>query len=359
MKAPTKRHLLPTAVGRSGGGMSRRTARRTMPLTAAVMAACVGLLAGGCAELPLETTAHADLAARDEGLIAAVEERLAAMDDFVARHNGVSGSESWDMVGRSYTIALIDGEVWQNLSIDVAAMGQPVAASMAAGGQHARTAIHTYHPAGSDEDYHLLGDDLRDLSPTPWVATSTLYPPVRIDKDIALERDPYNWTFCLSSSYLVLCGIRGSIFKALSHPSAGDAQPKVTDLGDGTTLLSITVPCWTLSTVSDFPGYAPIIRTSGLALVEYLLANDMADQPVLVRLWQTAEGEPIKAEINGEMSTGEQQMAIQAGWEKTGTATAEDFPKAPSALDVSHLTDEEYDALMVKIQERRDELAGS
>jgi hypothetical protein len=172
-----------------------------------------------------------------------------------------------------------------------------------------------------------------------------------------MMREPYTWSPCLGSSYLIFCGIRGSMFLALSEPAAqAAARPDVTWYEDGSSMLSVTVPCWSLSTVDEFPGYAPLLRGGGTDELLAMLANEFADQPVLIRIWQAADGEPVMAEINGELTDGQITMQLQGGWAKTGEPDASSFPAPPSVFDVTDMNDEEYNALMDAVEARRAEL---
>ncbi|MDR0366375.1 MAG: hypothetical protein LBH68_06085 [Bifidobacteriaceae bacterium] len=326
-------------------------------LAAAALTCAVLVTVAACAEDQPEPRAFSDRTQVLADNAAMFQDRLAAMDRFIAEHNWTLGPGQWDVLGSAYTIILVDGEVEQNVTIETGMMGNPAATYYLIGGSSPETSLNSYHPAGSDQDYVLLGEALRDLAPTPWITRPTLFPPDPILKDFLLEREPYTWSPCAGSSYLILCGIRGSMFRALAEPEAqAAAKPEVTWYEDGSTMLSVTVPCWSLSTVDEFPGYAPILRGGGTDEWLAMLANEFADQPVLIRIWQASDGEPVMAEINGELTDGKITMQLQGGWTKTGVPNAADFPAPPNALDVTNMTDEEFDALMAAVDARREEL---
>jgi hypothetical protein len=293
---------------------------------------------------------------------ARVVERLKAMDQFVADHNWNLDGSGWDVLSIGYELALVDGEPATATSSTNAMMGNPAAITLQEGGgstaEGRGLGLSRYHPAGSDVDYLLLGETIRDLAPTPWISVESVLVDGRDFKDEFMQRDPYTTTFCVGSSRFILCGLRATLFKAISENNPDVFKnPEVTDLGMGMTLLSVTVPVWALGRSDDYPGFAALVPAIEENEARLLMQNEMIREPILIRLWQTAEGEPIKMEMNGELTDGERVLTFQSGWEKKGTATARDFPQAPSPMDVTHFTNEQFAELQKKINERDVELS--
>jgi hypothetical protein len=332
---------------------------------------------GGCG-LPAEADGFADRQAQLRWERERVHERLAALDSFVAEHNWMLGGE-WSVSANMYTLVTVNGEATSGVIAKLAMMGSPAEVSTEPDNGIEGSTLFTYHPAGSEWDYDLLGENLRDLAPTPWVAEPTLYYDSPTEQDD--RRMPYGMPFCAASSFALLCGVRASVFWALtiaeaeadseaSDPSdESDAAgcdtstgapakierglwPQVTTLADGTTELRLTVPFNCLATSSVFPNYPSMFTDSALDPV----LSEIGGQPVSLLLWQTAQGEPVKVEVNGTLTAGEDVVQVQAGWESLGEATNEDFPELPSALDVTYLDVDEAAAFGEAVQARRREL---
>jgi hypothetical protein len=337
-------------------------------------------MAGGCA-----LTAQADGFADGQGQLRVegerVHERLAALDAFMADHNWMLGGE-WSVASNMYTLVTVNGEPASGVMAKLAMRGNPAEVAMQPDNGIEGSTLFTFHPAGSDFDYNLLGEQLRDLAPTPWVAEPALYYDLPTDQDA--DREPYGMPFCAASSYALLCGVRGTIFWALLNANLEEAAggseqsgqseeaaaqgcddssdtatdfgsslwPRVTQLPDGTTELSLTVPFNCLVTSRVFPNFPVMYTNSELDAI----LPQVGGQPVSVLLWQTAEGEPLKAEINGTVTAGEDTVQIQAGWESLGEARDEDFPEPPNPLDVTYFTAEEMAAFSEAVQARRQEL---
>jgi hypothetical protein len=334
--------------------MTRLTPNRR--LWAAALAVGIVLGTTGCAGGG-GARGHADQISLARVERARAHERLAALDRFVAEHNWSIGEGEWSVRANVYTLMVADGVSESGVMADLASMGNPAAVSVSATGTLEGTSINTYHPAGSEYDYALLGEKLTDLNPTPWIAVPTVYPDQA--EGFNVEISPYGLSFCAATFYLLLCGVRASIYHALSgahQPAAGEAAavPHVETQSDGTTELSLTVPFAALGTIEEFPYYPSVFPPSEAFAA--LLEGEAGRQPVLIRLWQTAAGEPIKAEVNGTLTDEEHTIEIQAGWEKTGEAAAEDFAEPPSALDVTHMTTEQYQAFLDLVDQRRAEL---
>ncbi|MDR1443097.1 MAG: hypothetical protein LBJ02_12110 [Bifidobacteriaceae bacterium] len=317
-----------------------RADRKVTALCVTVLAASSVLSLGGCGVPEHQLEGYPDQVSQAAEAIARTYERLEAMDEFVYSHNPTFGDGEWNVVGSYYTLIQVDNEPARSNLGTIAMMGNPATVAFQQAGKYTRSDI--FHPAGSDWDYSLLGPEYRELAPTPWVGQATALGKPR---DPAGERRaPYDLAFCWGSSLALLCGVRVSIFNALIDPKvAPSAHARVVDMGDGVTELRMLIPFTSLGNVDDFPNFPALFPSE---TVEELMEGDLGDLPFLVRLWQNEDGEPIKAEVNGEVTDGESTVTLQAGWEKTGESTAADFPRAPSALDITYLTQEQGDELL-------------
>jgi hypothetical protein len=331
--------------------------RRLAAVLAAALTAGVCLAAGGCdaGGEAAPARARADEVSLLTSERAKAQERLEAFDRFMMDNNWQFSGSGWDVVGSYYTMSTVNGEPSGGGGGQLAMMGTPPAISITASGVSAPgTSLQTYHPSGSKLDYLLVGENIRDLAPSPWISVDTSYVDEPSDPD--RRRAPYSLGFCHASSFFLLCSVRASVFRAvIQNENNVPDDPHVSVLPDGGTEMSITVPFWTLANAEEFPNYPAVFAVDS----EFkALTEAMEDEPILIRIWQTAEGEPLKVELNGEVTDGTDTIAVQAGWERTGQSTEADYPQAPSALDVTYMTQDEYTAFLETVNQRRDEIIG-
>jgi hypothetical protein len=281
-----------------------------------------------------------------------VYERLEAMDNFAWAHNAGFSDGEWNVVGSYYNLIMLNGESIRSNVGTLAMMGNPV--TVAFQQPQVGSPSDIYHPAGSQWDYVLLGQEYRELAPTAWIGERTIFG--REIDSVAERRAPYDMSFCFGSSMGLLCGVRASILNTLLVPRlAQAANPKVVDLPDGGTELRMAIPFGALSTVDDFPNYPSLFPAEDM---DTILTDEMTKQPLMVRVWQTAEGEPTRVEVNGRMVDGQDTITLQAGWEKIGEATESDFPVPPESWDVTYLNDEEFEVYSRERDRIRQELRG-
>jgi hypothetical protein len=171
-----------------------------------------------------------------------------------------------------------------------------------------------------------------------------------------LNRLPYTEAFCSETTVSIMCGLRGAIYTGISTGSPEVlSSANVVSGPDGSSELTLEIPFDFIGNRNEFPYHPtllPIPSVQALNLPELL-----AGQPIMIHLWLTAEGEPVKVEANGEMTADGKNVRFQAGWEKLREATIADFPEPPSALDVTYLTAEEASQLTNRIIERQEELS--
>lgn len=303
----------------------RRPGRRTAPgLRASLGVVVVLALAAGCAAVePVEGEAFPDWEAVDTLAAQTFDAQMALLDVRISESSPFTTAARTDVTGVSYTHAT-HGDRETSAQAVVAIRGNPASIFVRQTDSKPGYTVDTLHVGGDAWDYLLLGDSLSSLAPTEWVALPTVYgTPGESDLDAGLR------TMCFVTGFQTLCQIRSTIVATQESARGAQMRRSVSTEPDGVVHSETEV---TLAAVVAEDALLDIPSE-----VSDLFTPAMLDSFIPVSIWQDADGQLLKTEMNGTVrgTDGVEDFVVQVGFEITGDAARSDFPAVPDPADVT------------------------
>jgi hypothetical protein len=295
------------------------------------------LVLAGCASEPVDGEAFPDWEVVDSRAAERFDAQLVLLDSAIEGSSPFRTDSSTDVTGVSYVHATYGDKDTGSQSV-VAIRGNPASVFIQQTDADEGYTIDTLHVGGESVDYLLLGDGYAPLAPTPWVEVPTVYGYPGEDDLVSGLR-----TMCFVDGFQTVCEVREAIART-AESEQGDAMRRFVRTEDDGSVLSETEV--TLAAVLE----------DGMILnlppeISDELSDEMLESFVPVSLWQDADGQLLKMELNGTVrgTDGAEDLVIQVGFEITGKATRTDFPAAPAPADVTVVPDAEVDAFYTEM----------
>lgn len=303
----------------------------------ALLAAGLVVVLAGCAAEPVDGEAFPDWDVVDTLAAERFDAQLVLLDSAIEGSSPFRSDSSTDSTGVSYVHATYGDKDTGSQSV-VAIRGNPASVFIQQTDADTGYTIDTLHVGGEPVDYLLLGDAYASLAPTPWVQVPTVYGYPGEDDLVAGLR-----TMCFVDGFQTVCEVRDAIV-ATAASGQGDAMRRsVRAQPDGSVLSETEV---TLAAVLEDTMILNLPSEIADELSEEMLASFIP-----VSLWQDAEGNLLKMELNGTVrgTDGAEDLVVQVGFEITGKATRKNFPAAPGAADVTVVPDDQVDAFYTEM----------
>lgn len=281
---------------------------------AGALAALAALVLTGCGTETVTGQGAADESALAAQEAAVFEERMALLDE--------AALASFDLVGTSFNHAEY-GDARTDRQTFVAKLGDPPALFLQQSSSTEGDQIDSYHPAGSDRDYLLLGDAYVTLAPTRWVSVPTSYPADALD-------------VCVIEGLADVCRMSAALAETMESDAAVGVPQQVFTRDDGSTQLVTAI---TVDSALAQPG---LIDLSSEVTSQF--DEEILQSLIPLSVWQDAEGLLTKIELSGQVD-GDTPLLVQTGFEVSGVAVEENFPQPPSPLDITLLDGGQYQAL--------------
>lgn len=288
------------------GRTAVREARR--PVLAAILLLAVTALAASCTR----PVAGAPLTS-DEGVRKAMEQRFDSIIDKV---------ETYLAEDRSAKVV----QNWQSTINDKSAKermesyyyGQPPTTLIKRGSVDMGTNVDLYHPGGSKYDYVLLGEKLKSMAPTSWVAVpAALY-------DNPLKHD------CTLPSKIHICKIAGTIARTADESRTNISKIAYSHPDGSTSLL-------TNMTVEDFIDEGPISYPDN---VKDQLSPPILDKLLSTRIDLDRNNKVKKLEVKGSIERAGKKFSVNLEHEILRQANTADFPPTPSGAELTTMNNE-------------------
>lgn len=313
---------------------TRSTRRRTGVL---VVGALVLALTTGCSSDPVIGAGFPDWDTADALAAERFDAQMTVLDARIAESSPFTTDSRTDVTGVAYAHATHGDRESSGQSV-VAIRGNPASVFVRQTDSKPGFTLDTLHVGGEASDYLLLGDSYSSLAPTEWVQVPTIYGTPGEDPLSAGLR-----TMCFITGFQTMCQIRDAITLTQESDLGAQMRRSVQTDGDGVAHSETEVTL------------AAVVAVSALlnipAEVSDLFTPEMLDSFIPVSVWQDADGNLIKMEMNGTVpgTDGVDDFVVQVGFEITGSATTKDFPAVPDPFDVTVIdestTSAFYDAL--------------
>ncbi|PFG34969.1 hypothetical protein [Sanguibacter antarcticus] len=303
----------------------------------ALLATCLVAVLGGCASEPVDGDAFPDWDVVDARAAERFDAQLALLDSAIEGSSPFRSDSSTDSTGISYLHATYGEESTGSQSV-VAIRGNPASVFIQQTDADDGYTVDTLHIGGEAVDYLLLGDGYAGLAPTPWVEVPTVYgDPGEGDLTAGLR------TMCFVDGFQTVCEVRDAITSTADSERGAEMRRSVHTEDDGSVFSETEV---TLAAVLED---ARILNLPPETVAE--MSAEMLESFIPVSLWQDADGQLLKMELNGTVrgTAGAHDLVIQSGFEITGKATRKDFPTAPASADVTVVPADEVDAFYIEM----------
>lgn len=295
------------------------------------------LVLAGCASEPVDGEAFPDWDVVDSRAAERFDAQLLLLDSAIEGSSPFRSDSSTDVTGVSYVHATYGDKDTGSQSV-VAIRGNPASVFIQQTDADEGYTIDTLHVGGESVDYLLLGDGYASLAPTPWVEVPTVYGYPGEDDLVAGLR-----TMCFVDGFMTVCDVRNAILATAESEQGAAMRRFVRTESDGSVLSETEVTLDAVLTSGTILNLPPEISDE--------LSDEMLESFIPVSLWQDADGQLLKMELNGTVrgTDGAEDLVIQAGFEITGKATRKDFPAAPAPADVTVVPDAEVDAFYTEM----------
>jgi hypothetical protein len=172
----------------------------------------------------------------------------------------------------------------------------------------------TFHPAGNDRDFILLGPGYASLAPTKWVSLPTT---------------TSSGYVCATPGLQTLCKMSEAM-EATSKATPAGLEKSAARLPDGgfEARTAITLKSFLDKTLISIP-----------ADITALIEPEMTGRLIPLRIQINSDSTLRKIEINGEVAGQGGKMQIQLGYEAKGPSEPGDFPSTPPPAEVTALPD--------------------
>ena len=311
------------------------TARRGF-LAPALVAGLVLVLAG-CTTEPVEGDAFPDWDVVDARAAERFDTQLARLEGAIEGSSPFRSDSSTDTTGVSYVHATYGDKDTASQSV-VAIRGNPASIFIQQTDADAGFTIDTLHVGGESVDYLLLGEGYAPLAPTQWVQVPTVYGHPGEDDLVAGLR-----TMCFVDGFMTVCDVHAAILATAASEQGASMRRFVRTEDDGSVLSETEVTLAAVLESGTILNLPPEISDE--------LSEEMLESFIPVSLWQDADGQLLKMELNGTVrgTDGAEDLVIQAGFEITGKATRKNFPAAPDPADVTVIPDGEIVAFYTEM----------
>lgn len=314
-------------------------ARRRRPalLASTLVSTLVLAVTAACSSEPVTGGAFPDWDVVDALAADSFTTQMTLLDERIAESSPFTTEARTDVTGVAYTHATHGDRDTSRQSV-VAVRGNPASVFVRQTDSEPGYTLDTLHMGGDTSDYLLLGDSYSSLAPTPWVAVPTIYgAPGEDDLTAGLR------TMCFITGFQTMCEIRNAI-RGTEESALGTQMRRSVQTDDEGVVHSETEV-----TLAAVVAEAALLDIP--AEISDLFTPEMLDTFIPVSIWQDAEGNLIKMEMNGKVrgTDGVEDFVVQVGFEITGRSTTKDFPVLPDPGDVTEIDQAEtpafYDAL--------------